>query len=479
MDRNIEIFLKKAYLATQGEESIEKITELIKEIPTPSNAEEIINELSDSAWKNTVNQVENSYRNNRRLKQFFVSFLFVGLFLFGGGFLVNKFTGWTPFSLYQETPSPSAVPVEFSPTPTISPTITPFPTATMMPTPVPPSVYLVPGPGAILPAIPGLAEQAWVLDASNAIVSPALNDTTMWEEIQNATSENPEAVSYVTRTGNVSVSWQMDVPVPSGLYALYVLDTQENSNGSHAFSVLSDGVSATPYRGQGNVIFGDGQQQLADEWLSLGFYQLEAWQILAVEAQIGPLSDQLPFLLDRLLIVKIPDTQRSMIDSLPGGRVLVSLLDDDRATFKAQTNEKPLMDQGVKYTDVPTWKNEFLSLDLSGELWVPGSIGHEVWVDWEPLGKLPPGSYELYVWIPAQHATAIGEFSLLANGRLVQRDTEAPIDMSAVGGEWKSMGIWNLTEESAVGVRLAVKRAEQLEYHGEIGVDAVALVRVE
>lgn len=480
MDWKIESFLKEVYLATQGDEPIGKITELIQEIPTSSDAERVINDLSDSAWKNAVNQVEKRKRNVKYLKNVLLLFLFVGVLSFGGGFLVYKVTGWLPFSPSQEVPSPSEeVPVSFSPTPTITPVITLFPTSTITPTPVSPSAYLDSDPTTISPEVPALAEQAWVLNASNAVVNPALDDPTTWEEIQKPTAEHPDAVSYVTRTGNVSISWQMDVPLSPGLYALYVLDTQGNSTGSHTFSVLLDGVQAIPYRGDANVIFGDDRQQLADEWLSLGFYQLEAWQNLAVGAQIGLLSDKLPFSLDRLIVVKIPDAQRSMIDTLPSGRVLVSLLDDDRAIFKAQYNEKSLLDQGLLYTDVLTWKNEFISLNLTGELWEPGKLGHEVWVDWEPLGKLPSGSYELYAWIPEQHATAIGEFYLLANGRLVDHATEAPIDMSAIGGQWKSMGIWNLSEEAAVGVRLAVKRVDQLEGYGEIGVDAVALVRVE
>ena len=95
-------------------------------------------------------------------------------------------------------------------------------------------------------------------------------------------------------------------------------------------------------------------------------------------------------------------------------------------------------------------------------------------MDWQAQNRLPPGTYELYVWVPGSHATIIADYTLLGDGVVVPRDTAAQINQADYEGEWVSLGTWTLNAEATVGVRMIIGR----NVPGLIGVDAVALVRV-
>jgi hypothetical protein len=245
---------------------------------------------------------------------------------------------------------------------------------------------------------------------------------------------------------------------------------------------MLDGEPAAPFRGQSSVIFGgkSAEGQSTDDWLPLGFYEIVQGQNLSVQADIGPRNEETPFAADRLLVLKVSDDQRPMVDILAGERPLVSLLDDDRATFFAEFNGLALKEeyQGIEQTDALAWNNQFRSLDFTGDLWNFNLIGNEIWVDWGPLGRLPAGQYELYAWVPAEHATAVVDFALLADGTVVERQNPAPLNQKDHTGVWVSLGIWDLPEEAAVSVRMIISRTNQSPETAEIGIDAVALVRV-
>ena len=65
-------------------------------------------------------------------------------------------------------------------------------------------------------------------------------------------------------------------------------------------------------------------------------------------------------------------------------------------------------------------------------------------------------------------------FSLLANGVIVERDNPAEITLANYPYQWIDLGLWTLTEEAAVSVRMTVPYGQR---DGQIGVDVVALVR--
>jgi hypothetical protein len=269
----------------------------------------------------------------------------------------------------------------------------------------------------------------------------------------------------------------MDTPFDAdGFYAIYVLDMSSQSAGPQSFQILLDGAPVPAYRGSSSVIFlMNGEAKARDRWLPLGVYSIARGQRLQVSVTTGELTDKTPFAVDRLLIVRINEPTRQMLDLLPAGRTLVSLLDNAQATFyqdvynkKTKQLEKTrLQDQGVTFSDVLAWNGDFVSKNLG-----PTGERAPVYVDWEGLNRLPAGEYEVYVWIPAQHATAAGEYILLVDGKPSKRDNPATVNQNDYHGEWVTLGTWRLDQEALVGLHFQVEKGVP----GEIGVDAVAIV---
>ena len=490
-------FLNQIHDATQQKNAIQQLEKLVSQTST-SALQKGLDALTPVVWQNLVHQkikeeqkqkqAEERRRGRTRRIAIRVSIpllavIAVGLVIF----LVYKtythpinqyFYGtYTPAPTVTSTPTLTpTVTLTPSPTPTETPTATP----TLSPTPIPPSAYLVADSNALYPPLPLGADAVWVLNDGAAIAEPGFDDNNFWV---NVASSDPNAAGepyYATSVGNVTVTWQMDVPLYSGLYALYVLDTQVSSVGEQEYVVLLNGVQQTPYRGSGKVIFGqEGKDgQTSDDWLLLGFYELGDGQSLTVQIFVGERNEGTPFAADRLLLAQVSPSQRSLVDGggLPQSLALSSLLDDPGAVFYTKAVPgKPLSEvyQGIVYDDVPAWNGKFRSfLD-----WPVSMIGPEIFVDWKALGRLPAGQYELYVWVPEGHATALVDYILLADGTELDRGTPAQLNQQDHSG-WISMGIWELPGEAAVGVRMYIAKANQLLDSVEIGVDAVALVGV-
>jgi len=133
-----------------------------------------------------------------------------------------------------------------------------------------------------------------------------------------------------------------------------------------------------------------------------------------------------------------------------------------------------------QYEDALAWNASITSLALTGT-----NNTAEIWAQWQPphlaapdsslVTRLPAGKYEVQVWIPAQHATAAVEYFLLADGKVVERASPAQVNQADFAGGWVTLGIWELPNEAAVTLRLVVEKGAV----GEVGLDAVAILRVE
>jgi hypothetical protein len=190
-----------------------------------------------------------------------------------------------------------------------------------------------------------------------------------------------------------------------------------------------------------------------------------------VSITLGQLSKDTPFAIDCLLIVRLNESARQMLDGLPSGRPLVSLMDDTQASFYEVLQEGPVYvrDRGNLFNDVLAWNGSFTSRKLEKPYLL------SIWVDWLLGNRLPPGIYEVYVWIPNKHATVVADYAFLADGQVVERDSPATVNQIDHASAWWTLGIWTLDKEATVGLRMIVAAGAL----GEIGVDAVAIVRVE
>lgn len=475
MKRDTEDFLKEVYKVIKRQGDVEKIKNLVTSLPNAGpDINTVLKDLDEKAWRNAKLQV---YKEGHLIQKSIIAGVIIVVILILA-LIMDQMYLRDAFGIQQRvlgTHTPTATPITHSRTST--PAFIPTPAPTFIDTAIPASAYLVSDITTLYPALPVGADFAWVLDQNQLAAEPALTDAAVWTP---AKSEDPASNArdyFYTTTGGASIGWKMDTPVDSGLYAFYVLDTFKNSSGAQSFAVMLDGKQASPYRGQSEVLFGDVKQK-SDDWLPLGFYEVIGGQTLSVQAAIGSLSKGTSFAVERLLILKISERQRPLVDALPAGRVLSNLVDDQRAVYILQVNERPLPEQGLPYNDAASWNDAYRSLDLKA--WDQNTYGNEIWVDWNPLGKLSAGEYELYVWVPAQHATAIVDFKLFVEKGELKRSTDATLNMKDVAGEWKSMGSWTLPDDSSVRVRMVVTRKSQTAdaRNVEIGVDAVALVRV-
>jgi hypothetical protein len=273
----------------------------------------------------------------------------------------------------------------------------------------------------------------------------------------------------------------MDQPFNAGTYAVYIIDTAKASIGSYPMDVLLDGTVIPPLRGQGSVSFqNDGQK--TDSWLLVGMYEVGNGQRMSIRVSIDALTSETPFALDRLLIVKLSDSQVQMVNLLPVNRPLVSLLDDNRASFYELVSGSPVqvVNRGQNYTDTLSWGNSLLSRNLTPALNVP------LWVEWQGVGQTPAGAYEVYVWIPALHASIQANYAFLLNGQPIQFDgsevrpdsgTEEflrPVNQNDHSGIWYSLGIWRLQTPGIAGMRMIIPENTT----GEACIDSIAIVRV-
>lgn len=473
---NTKQFLSRVYQAAK-KGKISEIDRLIAGLPQTDNLEKELSRFNPRTWNSVVNAEKASERRNRRTR--LIVFLFV---IFA---CLTLSTIWTIKNIHQArqliigtyTPTFTATPTQTStatptPTSTITPTLTPTTTPTITPTftPIPDSQFLLPESSVIYPQVPAQYEKIWGTNEDRIIFDPPRTaDDGIWFDAKSPDPNANEEPYIYTTVGNAKLTWQFDQPFGEpGYYQIYILDTMKHSDTQQNFVIKLDDAPVSPYRGSSEVIFGD-EGQSSDNWLSLGFYLINTGQTLSVEAQIGDLAGAGSFAVDRLMVAKIAPEANQMVEGLPGEIPILSLLDDNNASFSIFNGGDGKFvesDQGwLKTTDALAWNRDFYTH--------PGGWQNDIKVEWTPIGRLPPGSYTLWVWVPEVHATVLARYDLIADGVPVETDSNPEINQALHGGEWVRIGAWHLDEESSLGVSVTASKDAQ----GEIAADAVAIVR--
>lgn len=482
---NPETWSRKAY-RLHRQRDMTALSKHVGDATIPQNVEESLARLTIEDWEKISREEEQALardeqqKKTRRLFSRIAAGLAV-IFLFGASLLwINRSAvSQAVFGTYTLT-------VTTSPTFTLTPSLTPSPTITPsptnIPTPIPASVYLA-DPTGLYPALPIEFEKIWVIHPEEVKSQDELKKAP-WEKEASSDAQEKGEVFYFTK-GPVAINWAMDQPLESGFYEVFVLDTRTHSGGygPQPYAVFLDGQSASPYRGQSNVIFNTDTpgKQKTDAWISLGVYEVQAGQKIQIQTNVQEIRGDSSFALSRLLIAKLSSRQKEMYDTLPGGRVLYALADDLQAIVLDTQTNKPLVPQyqGQPLFDpnVQVWGGSYRWLPLDS---LKG-ISNNVTVQWSPAGRIPAGKYQLLVWIPAQHATAIGQFKLLLDGKPVEVPNPPIINQGDHGGEWWDLGIWDVPQESAVAIWFTVDASPNTSPNvgKELGIDAVVLVRVE
>jgi hypothetical protein len=277
---------------------------------------------------------------------------------------------------------------------------------------------------------------------------------------------------FVTNTGDVSLVWELDVYLDDGTYQIFILDTFTSSTGRVVFDVQLEGMTAAPIIGSGEIILNSNVEaesggQTKDNWISIGAYAVRRGQHLRVSASVGSRDETNPFAVDRLLIVRVPPRELEKLARIPQGRPLATFIDERLS--------------GDQFVNVPS-SFELATVDSAVNQQMYFSTrdpGGTVMVEWPSIQRLSAGKYQLLAWIPSEHATVNAEYSLLADGMPVPRQpATSEMDQAYYSEEWVDLGLWELTSEAAIGVRMEVASGF-LENEQEIGVDAVAVLRAD
>lgn len=489
---NMKEWLKIVYSLASKRKMNDLTAQIIQTNP-PENLDEMLRSVTFKDWLQ-VKEYETDEQNRikqgeKRRKIFQVAAIVVTvcILLGGGGFAVywaNR-PYFTQLTIGTYTPTPTIelpTPVELPVVPPTPVPPTPIPPPTIPPTPVPPSAYIL-LPDAVATLYPPAmvsGDAYWLIDDKSPalVLDPPLEtpEKNWLTDISYDGKANAEPYIY-TNIGSIDITWSMDTPFDTaGYYELFIVDTEQHSQGTQQFQILVDDQPVQPHRGTSQVIFQGYAFRPKDAWISLGVYQINAGQTLSVAVTLGQLTKDTPFAIDRLLIVRLNESTRQMLDMLPSGRTLVSMLDDPWAKFyEISKDEKSgnlipnsTSTRGEEFSDVQAWNGSMTSRKLE-QPYAP------IWVDWTLGDRLSPGTYEVYVWIPIQHATVVANYFLLADGKVVERPSPAQINQADHPGAWVSLGTWTLDKEAIVGLRMIVDAGVV----GEIGVDAVAIVKVE
>jgi len=358
------------------------------------------------------------------------------------------------------TPYPTKVPT-ITPTPTLSPTITP--------TLLPPSSYQVADLSLLVPEIPSSVEKAVVLDEATSVTAVPAFDNIQWTHSSQISNQIGVELSepYYATFGPGSATWMMDSPLDPGLYELFVLDTLFSSGGVLDFTVKLGQESLVPLAGSTRLEYKSSQgnpPQRSDIWRSIGIYDLKRPDILSVSTAWELRNELTIVAIDRLMIAKVPESLRTLLEPLPKGQ-MVYIMDDSNADMEALQYWQ-VVEEG------PAWGDKYYLL-------INPPIA--VRTTWTLPERVPKGKYEVLAWIPKIRGTAAIKYMFLVEGSEIEPTGEIPpvtLQGDEVDPHWQPLGIWQVPDIFEDRVQLALELDIDAEAIGETAVDAVAFIPV-
>lgn len=329
--------------------------------------------------------------------------------------------------------------------------------------------FIPPYAGATFdPALPLKPAGVWLLDAASAELNPAEG----WTDNTDATKSKFKVIQNV----NASASWLLDQPLTqSGWFALYLSDTNSQSNGLVEVSLLANGAAVAPVIGSGQVVMNSSTSaapQKAPAWLLVGIYPIPAGAQLEVEARQNGEGQDWYFGVDRALLLQLSESDQAILAAVQSeGRPVLALADDANALYEISVG-------GSFKSTTADWGTTTSLSALGGSLHQPvADWANDVRVTWSFPGLLPAGKYEVMAWIPSEHASAPVAYSLLVNGK--ESAGESPTNGQITQnneGQWVSLGIWTVAESDA---SLAVQMLVAKGAGGEAAADLIVLRKAD
>jgi hypothetical protein len=365
-------------------------------------------------------------------------------------------------------PSPS---ITSTPKPTLTPTVTSTSTVppTITPTPYPPSAFVVQDISGVVPELKGVQGSAIVLnDDKNVEVQPPFDDP-QWIPSDTIAKQLGKEIPepYYSTFGAGSAAWKMDVPLAPGLYEIFVLDTLYSSGGTLDFHIYLGSQEIGPTLGSSRVEYQSSRAespQNSDEWRSIGIYNFDRPDVLSVSTNWGKRDEKSIVAIDRVLIVPMPSANMQMLASLPKSPTTV-IVDD----LAADIQSPPIL---FPDKSVTAWNGQFQYVVNPDQ---------EVKAKWTVSDSVPPGVYEIFIWIPEIHATGSATYTLMVNGKDLNPDnSQEPVTIiqsEHSGGQWVSLGTYTTPPIYEKPVDLSVQMDIKPGTTGDLALDAVAFVK--
>ena len=379
----------------------------------------------------------------------------------------------TQMAIGTYTPSPR--PPTRTPLPTRTATITSTPTETPLPTAtsLPPSANLVYDLDELQPPIPGVRSTAIVLSVpGNAVAAPDFTDQTWYpsSQIEEDMLANGVAIEFThpfyATYSSASIMWNMDVPLDTGLYEIYVLDTLYSSGGSLDFQFRVGETHSHPLVVSTQVdyqLLQGNPPQKSDIWHSIGVYDVNNSGLLTVASSWQNRDEYSVVAVERVLIVKLPASTRQLIDALPQGAYRV-VIDDNSAKIGNKRD-------WIAIDNKTAWGNNFMDLI---------NPPADETVIWELPDSVPVGRYEVLAWIPEIKGNPEVSYNLTGNGFDFDREESGtpPITQQGnwEGGKWVSLGYWTVPELYGKTVRFVVTMKIKGGGIGDVAADALAFI---
>jgi hypothetical protein len=377
---------------------------------------------------------------------------------------INKWIPEKPTATPTMTTTPTPIPTNpptFTPTMTLTPTITP--------TPAPTSAFKIQDIMDVYPSVPEYARNAYILNEDNStLVNPPFENP-QWYSSQTIGQQlgieflEPFFATY----GAGWISWNMDIPLPEGLYEVYILDTSTSSGGFLDFTVSLNDVPLQPVLGQNRARYKSSvtnPPQSGDQWINIGTYRFDPSGSVSVSTTWDDRDEFSIVAVDRVLIVELPQSSIPLAAPFPQER-MTFIMDDTLAMIDTQ-------DIIYASTEGLSWGDRYqFAINPNNDITVTWKIQ-----DWVPVGQ-----YEIFVWIPQVQGAAQAEYAFFVNGAIFLADNGA--DKVTIqhggrdGGQWVSLGTWSIPSIYGNVVNVALQLQITGGTAGEIAFDGVALMK--
>ncbi len=372
-------------------------------------------------------------------------------------------------------PTATGTPVTPSPTVPSTPTVTPLAsnTPTLVPTatPGPISDYLVADGNTIDPAVPNAPKGVVQLSVKNsADVSPSL-DNAVWASSKSITEELGKSMytgDWYATLSNGGVRWFMDRALPEGLYEVYTMDTLYSSGGTLSYSVRLGDQVLISLTGKQDVFYMTSQYeptQNNDVWRSLGiFYLPPSKEVLTISTSWENRDQYTYVALDRVLIVPRPNTDQTLLSMVPDAGTKY-LMDDTQADIVAGESV-------IEQKDQTAWDDSYQLIMNPEDKTTITYSSKEPW---------PIGTYQVYLFMPANKGGIKAECRLYADKTLLKTDDGMDgiilTSVESKEGSWVKLGSYTTDRYYERPVKFKLSMSIEKGSTGEFPIDAVMFVQ--